>query len=176
MVKINDAIYLHGGISPGYAATPLNEINEMIAAELSEVAKIKDGSPVTAEDGPLWYRGLAQGDGAAMEAHVNQVLATHGVKRIVIGHTPTAGAVVPRFNGKVVLIDVGLSAAYSGGHRACLLWESGRLYAVHRGQKIDLPGDADLLPYLKKALSLEPAGSSLARYVAEVETGMAPAK
>ena len=175
IVKINDAIYLHGGISPGYAAMPLNQINEIIAADLSDLTRIKDGSPVTAEDGPLWYRGLAQYDGAAMESHVNQVLATHGVKRIVIGHTPTAGAVVPRFDGKVILIDVGISAVY-GGHRACLLWEGDRLYAVHRGEKIALPGSADLVPYLKKALSLEPAGSSLAKYVAEVEAGLAKAR
>jgi hypothetical protein len=175
IVKINDAVYLHGGISPRYATMPLNQINEMIAAELSDLTKIKDGSPMTAEDGPLWYRGLAQSEGAAMEAHVNQVLATHGIKRIVIGHTPTAGAVVPRFDGKVVVIDVGLSAVY-GGHRACLLSEGDRLYAVHRGQRIPLPAGGDVVPYLKKALSLEPAGSSLAKYVAEVEAGLAGAR
>ncbi len=175
IVKINDAIYLHGGISPRYATMPLNQINQMVAAELKDVTKIKDGSPVTAADGPLWYRGLAQDEGAAIEAHVNKVLATHGVKRIVIGHTPTAGAVIPRFDGKVVQIDVGLSAVY-GGHRACLLWEDGQLYAVHRGKKFALAGGAEFVPYLKKALSLEPAGSSLAKYVAEVEAALAGAK
>ena len=175
VIKINDAIYLHGGISPRFVSMPLNQINDMIAADLSDLTRIKDGSPVTAEDGPLWYRGLAQSDGAAMEAHVNQVLAAYGVKRIVIGHTPTAGAVVPRFDGKVVQIDVGLSAVY-GGHRACLLWEGDRVYAVHRGEKIALPGDADIVAYLKKALSLEPTGSSLAKYVADVEAKLAGAR
>jgi hypothetical protein len=175
IVKINDAIYLHGGISPRYATMPLNQINETIAAELSDVTKIKEGSQVTAPDGPLWYRGLAEEEGAAMEAHVNQVLASYGVKHIVIGHTPTAGAVIPRFDGKVVQIDVGISAVY-GGHRACLLWEDGRFYAVHRGEKIPLPGNADLMTYLKKALSLEPAGSQLAKYVADVEAGLARPK
>ncbi|MGO9261574.1 MAG: metallophosphoesterase [Bryobacteraceae bacterium] len=175
IVKINDAIYLHGGISPRCATMPLSQINETIAAELGDVTKIKDGSLVTAEDGPLWYRGLAQDEGDAIEAHVNKVLASYGVKRIVIGHTPTAGAVIPRFDGKVVQIDVGLSAVY-GGHRACLLWEDGRFYAVHRGEKIPLPGNADLMTYLKKALSLEPAGSQLAKYVAEVEAGLARPK
>jgi hypothetical protein len=175
VIKINDAIYLHGGISPRYASMPLNQINELIAKELSDVTKIKDGSPVTVDDGPLWYRGLAQDEGPAIEAHVDRVLASYGVKRIVIGHTPTAGAVIPRFGGKVIQIDVGLSAVY-GSHRACLLWEGGRLYAVHRGEKIPLPGNSDLMSYLKKALSLEPMGSSLAKYVAEVEAGRAAAK
>jgi len=59
VVKINDAIYLHGGISPKYVTKSLNQINEAVAAELSDVTKIKDGSPLTAADGPLWYRGLA---------------------------------------------------------------------------------------------------------------------
>lgn len=175
VIKINDAIYLHGGISPRYATMPLKKINDMIAGEIRDVTKMKEGSPVMAEDGPLWYRGLAQGEGAAMEAQVEQVLASFGVKHVVIGHTPTAGAVIPRFGGKVIQIDVGLSAVY-GGHRACLLWEGGQLYAVHRGEKIPLPGSAGLVPYLKKALSLEPAGSSLAKYVADVEAALARAK
>jgi len=175
VIKINDAIYLHGGISPRYVTMPLNKINEMIAAELNDVGKIKDGSPVTAQDGPLWYRGLAQEEGPTIEAHVNQVLAAYGIKHIVLGHTPTAGAVIPRFGGKVIQADVGLSAVY-GSHRACLVSEGDVLYAMHRGEKIPLPGTADLMTYLKKALSLEPAGSSLAKYVAEVTAGQAAPK
>jgi hypothetical protein len=147
----------------------------MIATDLNDLTRIKEGSPVTAEDGPLWYRGLAQDVGPAIQAHVDQVLSAQGVKRIVVGHTPTAGAVVPRFDGKVVVIDVGISAVY-GSHRACLLMEADKLFAVHRGEKIPLPGNAGLIPYLKKALSLEPAGSSLAKYVADVEAALAGGK
>ena len=141
-------------------------------AELVDVTQIKDASPVVAEDGPLWYRGMAQDDSAAMVANVSQVLATHGISRIVLGHTPTAGAVIPRLGGKVILIDVGMTAVF-GGHRACLVEEGGKLFAVHRGEKSRCPPDSgpDLMRYLKKALSLEPAGSSLAKYVAEVEAG-----
>jgi hypothetical protein len=170
VVRINDAIYLHGGISPRFAATPMEQINAAVAAELADFRKIKEGSPVTSEDGPLWYRGLAKEDGPAMEAHVDQVLKTHEVKRIVIGHTPTAGAVMPRFDGKVIAIDVGLSAYY-GGYRACLLQEGGRLYAIHRGQKVELPesrGTA-LTSYLKHVQSLEPPGSAFGKAMA-VET------
>ena len=67
-----------------------------------------------------------------------------------------------------MLFDVGLSASY-GGHRAFLIEEGDKLYALHRGEKIPLPEGADVLTYLKKALSLEPAGSSLAKYVADME-------
>ncbi len=168
VVKIDDTIYLHGGISPRFAATPIAELNAAIAAELNDFSKIKDGSPMTAEDGPLWYRGLAEG-GPELADHVDRVLQTHGVKRIVIGHTPTAGAVIPRFNGKVIQIDVGMSAFY-GSHPACLVREGDRLFAIHRGEKVPLPdGGPELLAYLKKAVSLEPAGSLLAKYLAQVE-------
>jgi hypothetical protein len=170
VVKINDAIYLHGGISPKFVSMSLNQINSMISSELSDVSKIKDSSPVTAADGPLWYRGLAQDEGPAIEEHVNKVLAAYGVKHIVIAHTPTAGAIIPRFGGKVIMMDVGMSAVY-GGHRACLVEEGDKLFAIHRGEKIPLPQGPDLLAYLKKAVSLEPAGSSLAKFVAEAESG-----
>jgi hypothetical protein len=174
--KINDAIYLHGGISPKYAAMTVSQINDLVAAELADVTKIKDGSPVTADDGPLWYRGLAEDNGEAIAAHIEQVLKTNGIKRIVIGHTPTAGAVIPRFDGKVILIDVGLSAYY-GSHRACLVREGEKLYAVHRTEKIPLPADAaSFMQYLKKAVSLEPAGSTLIKYAADVETALSAGK
>ena len=172
VVKINDVIYLHGGISPRFATTPLNQINETITAQLNDFSKIKVDSPVTAEDGPLWYRGLAEIDGPEMEQHIDQVLAANGVKHIVIGHTPTAGAVLPRFDGKVIQIDAGLTAGY-GSHRACLLWEGGQFYALHRGEKIPLPGNAELMAYLKKVLSLEPSGSLLAKYVSDLEAARA---
>jgi hypothetical protein len=171
VVKINDSIYLHGGISPKYATMTIGEINQAIAAELNDVLNIKDGSIVTAEDGPLWYRGLAQDGGAAIAEHVDKVLQAYGVKRIVIGHTPTAGTVIPRFDGKVVIIDVGLSAYY-GSRRACLVLERDKLYTVHRGQKINLPeGASDYLRYLKQAAALEPAPSPLGDLVREFEAG-----
>ena len=93
------------------------------------------------------------------------------MKRIVIGHTPTAGTVIPRFDGKVVMIDVGLSAFY-GSRRACLVLERDKLYTVHRGQKINLPeGASDYLRYLKQAAALEPAPSPLGDLVREFEAG-----
>ena len=66
------------------------------------------------------------------------VLSNFGVKRIVIGHTPTAGTVIPRFGGRVLIIDVGLSAAY-GRRLACLMVEGGKFYCLHRGEKLAIP-------------------------------------
>jgi hypothetical protein len=102
------------------------------------------------------------------------VLAAFGVKQIVVGHTPTPGAVMPRYGGKVLVIDVGLSAHY-GAHPVCLVQEGDTFYAVHRGNKVLLPvGDAaaDLTRYLKNTVALEPMGSALAKHLAEVEAAL----
>ena len=45
---------------------------------------------------------------------------------------------MPRFDGKVLMIDVGLSQFY-GAHTACLVVEDGKPFALHRGNKVPLP-------------------------------------
>ena len=83
----------------------------------------------------------------------------------MLGHTPTAGAVVPRFGGRVVLIDVGLSKAYNQSP-ACLLIEDGVAFALHRGAKLELPkGQTDPLGYLRAAAKLDPPGSNLNKFL-----------
>ncbi len=168
IIKIDDTLFVHGGISPRIAEMPLVEINDKVREELTDFSKLKDGI-VTAEDGPLWYRGLAVGDESELTGHVEQVLANFGAERIVIGHTPTPGTVIPRFNGGVSLIDVGLSEHY-GGRRACLLIEKGEAYTLHRGQRLELPdgNGAELVEYLRKAAALDPEPSPLLPLIEQV--------
>ena len=111
-------------------------------------------------EGPLWYRGLASDDEALLSAHVDEVLSRFGVKHVVIGHTVTAGTVIPRHGGKVIMIDVGLSAQY-GGPPACLIIEGGKPFTLHRGHKLPLPLGTDPLPYLRAAAALDPQPSKL---------------
>ena len=59
IIKINDAIFLHGGISEKYAALTRREINTKVREELSDFTKLAKGI-VTDDEGPLWYRGMAQ--------------------------------------------------------------------------------------------------------------------
>lgn len=91
---------------------------------------------------------------------------------MVIGHTFTEGAVVPRFGNRVLMIDVGLARLYDPKlRRACLLVEKGRPSALHRGRKLELPSDPgrDLLRYFKAAAALDPSPSPLGRTIAELE-------
>ena len=173
VVKINGSLYLHGGISPRYAGFSIDQINDMVAAELNDFSKLNDNSAVMAPDGPLWYRGMSQDENSESLADVEHVLGAFGVKQIVVGHTPTAGAVLPRYGGKVVVIDVGMSMFY-GGHPVCLVQEGNTMYAVHRGTKIAFPGDAadDLMQYLRNTVALEPMGSALAKHLADVESAL----
>jgi hypothetical protein len=177
VIKINDSLYIHGGISPRFAEFSLEQINDMVGGELNDFSKINDKSAVTSDDGPLWYRGLSQDEKAADSAHVDRLLSTFGVGRIVVGHTPTSGAILPRYDGKVIVIDVGLSSFY-GTHPVCLVQEGKITYAVHRGTRIPFAEDAaaDLARYLKNTVQLEPMGSALAQHLAEVEAALAQKK
>jgi hypothetical protein len=175
VVKIDDTLFVHGGISPKYASLPIAEINARVRRTVEELAA--SGPPavlephiVTDPEGPLWYRDLVTGDEAALQAPLAATLEAFGVRRMVVGHTVTDGVVMPRVGGRVIAIDVGLANLY-GGPDACLLIENGRPYALHRGARLELPSDpgAPLLDYLRKAAALDPEGSRLRRKVAELE-------
>jgi hypothetical protein len=161
IIKINDILFLHGGIGPPYAASSVGEINKQADEVFRDFNGLKGGLLVDSE-GPLWYRGLASNDEATEAAHLETVLKNYAAGHIVIGHTPTAGAVLPRFDGRVIMIDVGLSAAY-GRRLACLVIEGGKFYALHRGEKLPLPGGQGpaLVEYLQTAAKLDPQPSSL---------------
>ena len=90
--------------------------------------------------------------------------------------TDTAITLAEEVNGggKVLVIDVGLSRVFDSRPRmACLVIENGKPYALHRGEKLELPSDSDgdLLRYLRQAAVLDPSPSSLERRITELEAG-----
>lgn len=139
VLKIDDTLFVHGGISPRVAKMSIGEINRTIREELRDLEKL-DGGLTRAEDGPLWYRGLAAGSAGEMGPHVDDVLAAYGVKRIVIGHTPTRAPIRGRLGGRVIVVDTGMSRSY-GGPKDCLLIENGRLFTMPGGVKTPLAAD-----------------------------------
>jgi hypothetical protein len=159
VIQIDDSIFLHGGLSPKYADFSIRDLNDRIRKEL------QDADPTSAllasdGDGPLWFRGLARGD-PALADHLQAVLQRLGARRMVVGHTPTPGLVLPLYEGRLVMIDVGLSKVY-GGPPACLVLEEGRAYALHRGKRLLLPeGDRSVADYVREVMALEPDPSRL---------------
>jgi len=124
--RINGILFLHGGVSGRVAPLGCEGINAGIAADLTTgFPKFVEASLETlagAEDGPLWYRGLALEDEAVFAPEVDKILEAVRARAIVIGHTVTAtGRITPRFGGRVVQIDTGmLTSVYKGGRPSAL--------------------------------------------------------
>lgn len=127
--------FVHGGLSPTYKGlspfpSKINELSTSLMAKLQRRTQPPPhppnpypGLPVgtTAEeqemysgDGPVWYRGWATDDEATACKKVDAVLAKTGTRRMVMGHTPDFKNIVSRCNGKIVIIDTGISHAYGG--------------------------------------------------------------
>jgi diadenosine tetraphosphatase ApaH/serine/threonine PP2A family protein phosphatase len=114
LLRINDLLYLHGGLSPRLVERNLTqqEINASIRAAMSGTPIANDADRQRAEflmgeDGPLWYRGYFPENptGAVPEADVRRVLEHFGAMRIIVGHTrvPTIQML---YQGRVVAVQV----------------------------------------------------------------------
>ena len=172
-VKINDTLFLHAGISPLDSGLSIKELNEKV---IEGIKTFPDPAAnfLFAEDSALWYRGLALNDEETEAPHLEELLDGFGVARIVLGHTPTGGVVLPRFDGRVVMNDVGIGEHY-GGNRAFLLFEDGQWWGVHWGEKMKLPtDDRTLLVYLREVAALSPNPAVIEKTILELESRMEP--
>ncbi|EKM78847.1 hypothetical protein AGABI1DRAFT_59991 [Agaricus bisporus var. burnettii JB137-S8] len=127
--------FVHGGLSPTYPdltpfPTRINEIAERFLRKLQNRAQPPPHPPYpypglpqsTTEDeehmydanGPVWYRGWALDDEAKVCTDVEKVLAKTGTRRMIMGHTPDFTNIVSRCDGKIIIIDTGISHAYGG--------------------------------------------------------------
>jgi hypothetical protein len=129
VVLLDGTLFVHGGISPSYVNLTVAQINAQAAAALT--ARSTDPKAIiNDEQGPLWYRGLAQpvasGSGDTLPAatpvqiqpagaeQLDTLLSAFGAKRIVIGHTPILSGIALFDDGKLICIDTGISAVYGG--------------------------------------------------------------
>jgi len=82
--------------------------------------------PLFANDGPLWYRGLAQNDESRFASEVKRILKLQQVHRIVVGHTQHPSlSIQGRFRDQVMLIDTGMNREFYGGRPSALLIHKG---------------------------------------------------
>ena len=155
VIRINDILFVHGGINPHQPLLSIRKINKTISAELGKTP-LPDGALTSAEEGPLWYRGLAKNPRESELPALINMLEHYKANHIVIGHTTTRGVINPRFDGRVITIDVGLASHYGSG-MAALLIENGRFFSIHRGTIVPLPvSDQGLKDYYEKIAPLEP--------------------
>jgi hypothetical protein len=154
-IRINETLFLHGGISGFYCQNSLDSLTENVRSHLKN---FEPGNAGILEDdfGPLWYRGLSGVEPLATPETVDAILAQHGIKHIAVGHTPTSGVIWPRYDAKVIMIDTGISRAY-GGHLGYLEITSAGLFAGYQEAKLPLPASDDgAIAYLEQVIQLKP--------------------
>lgn len=173
-IQINDMVFVHGGLSGRYCQNSLESLTGMALAKLENY---DPANPGILEDpyGPLWYRGLSGRVPEATPETVAALLEQHQAKHIVVGHTPTGGAIFTRYDGAVIQIDTGLSRAY-GGHPAYLEVNSQGLFAGYPEGKIALPAnDSERAAYLQQVIALYPGNGDLKILLDKVSTETATA-
>ncbi|KAF8686073.1 Calcineurin-like phosphoesterase [Rhizoctonia solani] len=129
--------FVHGGLSPTFSnLTPypsaINALGHSLLKRLQDRVQppphppnpypgLPDGTThaeheLYGADGPLWYRGWAMEPDSFVCPAVENVLAKTGVRRLIMGHTPNFEVrhQVSRCDGKIIIIDTGISKAYGG--------------------------------------------------------------
>jgi Calcineurin-like phosphoesterase len=139
-IKINDVVFVHGGISEKYAKWGIQEINDRYREELANIwREFKGAEPpsgfrpsnvtpsiVYRGDSPLWYRELANVPEEDLRDELDTILETLGAKEMVIAHTPRIARNprdMQRFGGKVWIVDTGISKVYGGPPSALIIEE-----------------------------------------------------
>jgi hypothetical protein len=108
-----DNFYNHPTILAGFM--PPLDSDEALLRTIA-AAKVLHDSRIHRSDGPLWYRGNASCSELVEADQLEEVLASIGAERVVIGHTPTYGRrVYERYGGTVIEVDTGMFADYYKG-------------------------------------------------------------
>jgi hypothetical protein len=159
VIRIDDTLYLHGGIGPEFVAFDADAMNRAVLAALRHEPEVAGGPHdiLWNPQGPLWYRGMAQNDEAAESANVAAALSRYQVRHIVLGHTKQYPMVNSRFDGAVILADIAAPNGCAEPH-AFLIKEGDALSAVHRGHRLALGvSGAAHAAYLSEVAALDRA-------------------
>jgi hypothetical protein len=117
VAKVEETIFVHGGVRPEVARLGIETINAGVRREMFS----KDRR-LTAGEGPLWFRGFVQAPEAVACPLLDDSLQILGAKRMVVGHTTQRqGRILSRCAGKLSVIDIGISDHYGGNIG---FWES----------------------------------------------------
>jgi hypothetical protein len=123
VVRINDTLFMHGGLSPRYLNRDIAELNRFVVAELRGERDAKGGVGADPE-GPLWFRGLAESmQPQLLEAFLQSMWTAQKARRIVMGHTIQERGITLRAGDRLALIDVGMSRWTLNGAPSCLVIE-----------------------------------------------------
>lgn len=134
MEKINDILFVHGGVSApvnrmDLSTTRLNKLVRPYYADSLMEFKNPNLDTLYSDLGPFWYRGYYKTNPSSEEETVNNTLRLYKVNKIATGHTVIADTISVRFGGRVINTDV----HHLGGHTEALLIDNGTYFRVLPG-------------------------------------------
>lgn len=144
VIKINDVVFVHGGLSPFVIDRNLGmaQINETVRSSIdlrsSRLAFDQLSRFLFGNKGPFWYRGYhyeMKGDyPLVVSEDIDSILSFYGAGTIVVGHSEI-DSVTSLWNKRIIGIDVPVDEL---GSLEALLWDDGRFFRV--------TGNGDLRP------------------------------
>jgi hypothetical protein len=117
IIKINDIVFLHGGISKIFMGDQLDlvEANQQYRESIDMTKKDIKASDKYAKyygrNSPIWYRGYFYD--SLSSAHVDSVLYGLQAKHIIVGHT-SQEEVVKMYDGRIYAVDTSLKRGVYG--------------------------------------------------------------
>jgi hypothetical protein len=140
IARVNGVVFLHGGLTPEVAALGCESINEKVRREITkdidDTRKHLQKTLAAGPNGPLWFRGLARNDETTYAPSVDAVLELMDARAMVVAHTVTkTGRIQERFDGRVLLIDVGMAPVYRGSLAALEIAADGTRTALYPGTR-----------------------------------------
>jgi hypothetical protein len=138
LIKVNDVLFAHAGLTARYADMTLPELNRIVRGQLDK--GWDDPGPATDMDGPLWARRFFELEQERAAKELQLVLRAQQARAMVVGHTVSRRGIAERLSGRLIQADVGMTAYY-GGAAACVVMEKAALYAVdaHGKTKMAVP-------------------------------------
>jgi len=131
-----DNFYQHPALLQQYLA-PIDASASLLRS--IDNVKTLNASEIHALDGPLWYRGNVSCSALIEADRLEEVLASIGAQRVVIGHTPTYGRhILQRFDGTVIEVDTGMLNGYYKGSGNALIIEGDQIAVVNESGARDL--------------------------------------
>ncbi|CAO3595447.1 unnamed protein product [Absidia cylindrospora] len=139
--KVGGTVFCHGGIHPNFARLGLDTINDYthhdIEAYMASGGRA-DPHKIFGDKGPTWYRGYALADEPDICEITEKALTYMKADRMVMGHTVQRdGEIRTRCNGKIILVDIGISWVY-GGYVGALEIVGDELTAIYENGRVSL--------------------------------------
>lgn len=142
LVKINDMLFMHGGVSPEWLERGLTitQANDLYRKHIDDEKATLKTDPLLNflfyKGGPTWYRGYFKSE--LDESQIDALLKHFGVNHIVVGHTSQT-RVLGLYDNRIIAIDSSIKLGNAGE----LLWVEGStlLRGKYDGSKSPLISD-----------------------------------